>query len=132
MEAYGKLIGRMDDLQHLHSTMAVLGWDQQCYMPPGGIGERAAQFSLLSRLSHEWLVSDETHNLLQSAESETRGMDTDSNEALTVRAVRRDFDKASKIPTALVTELAEATTVAHEDLGRSRGQNPTSPNSRRP
>jgi carboxypeptidase Taq len=32
---------------------AVLGWDQQTYMPPGGVAARADQLATLSKISHQ-------------------------------------------------------------------------------
>ncbi len=38
----------------------MLSWDQQTYMPAGGVAGRAEQRATLNRLSHEMLASTET------------------------------------------------------------------------
>ena len=41
MENYQSLVARLAEIGHISSAAAVLSWDQQCYMPPGGANERA-------------------------------------------------------------------------------------------
>lgn len=120
MQNYDQLKARLAEIGHIGSAAAVLGWDQQCYMPPGGATERAEQFAVLGKITHEMFVSDETRRLLEGAEREAGDLSPDSDEAATVRVVRRDFDKSVKIPTGLVTEMAKATTHAHETWVKAR------------
>jgi carboxypeptidase Taq len=122
MDNYQKLIARLAEIGHLNTALAVLGWDQQCYMPPGGANERSEQYGVLGRLAHEMYVAEETQKLLQAAETEFLGAPEDSDEALTLRAVRRDFDKSVKIPGSLVAELGKATALAHEVWVRARAE----------
>ena len=114
MQNYDALVARMAELHHLGNAAAVLGWDQQCYMPPGGAPERAEGISLLSKLAHEMFVSDETRLLLEGAETEASALPKDSDAALTLRVVRREFDKSVKLPTTLVAELSRASALGHE------------------
>ncbi len=122
MEQYEKLKARLAEIGHIGTSMAVLGWDQQCYMPPGGAAERAEQFATLGKIAHELSVGDETRRLLEGAEAEVAGSDPGSDEAALVRVARRDFDKAVKIPTELVTEMAKATTLGHEIWVKARAE----------
>jgi len=123
MENYNLLIARLAEIGHLNTALAVLGWDQQCYMPPGGAGERAEQFAALGKIAHERFVSDETASLLEKAEAEASSEDPDSDARLTLRAVRRDYDKRVKLPTRLVEALAKETTLAHEIWVHARATN---------
>jgi carboxypeptidase Taq len=120
MEKYNALIARLSEIGHIGKAMAVLGWDQQCYMPPGGAHERAGQFGVLGKFTHEMFVADETRKLLEGAEAEADGLDADSDERLTLRAVRRSFDKSVKIPSALVAEMGMQTALAHEVWVKAR------------
>ena len=52
-EAYDELIRRSRELATLASCSAVLGWDEQTYMPPGGAAHRGNQMALLAGLHHE-------------------------------------------------------------------------------
>lgn len=120
MENYDKLRARLAEIGHVGTAAAVLGWDQQCYMPPGGANERAEQLAVLGKIAHELLVSDETRRLLEGAENEVADLGPDSDEAALVRVARRDFDKRVKLPTDLVAEIARATTIGHETWVRAR------------
>jgi len=50
------LLGEIFDL---NAAVAVLGWDQQTYMPTAGAEGRSMQLATLSRLAHDQFVSDE-------------------------------------------------------------------------
>src|SRR3990167_3196530 len=41
------------EIQHLDSILSLLHWDQETYMPLGGISPRSHQISTLSALIHE-------------------------------------------------------------------------------
>jgi carboxypeptidase Taq len=120
MEALDKLQARMGELTVLQTSAAVLEWDQQTNMPPGGAAIRAAQLSTLSRISHEMIVSKNTEDLLMKAEKEVESVDPDSDDAAYVRVTRHDFDHASKLPTDLVSTLARTTALAHENWAAAR------------
>ncbi len=122
-EKYQQLVKRLEDTQNLNRAAAVLGWDQQTHMPPGGAEARAAQLTTLSRLAHEMFVSDETARLLEDAAHETEGMDYDSVEASLIRVVRQDYDEQVKLPSELVAKIAHTTTLAHEVWAKARQDN---------
>ncbi len=104
----------------LRAAAAVLGWDQETYMPRGAIEARAAQLGTLGRLAHELFVAEETAALLAAAERETEGMEYDSDAASLVRVTQRDLDKATKLPSDLVAELARASSMAQQAWQEAR------------
>ncbi|MDX1935329.1 MAG: carboxypeptidase M32 [Capsulimonadales bacterium] len=120
MENYQKLLARLAEIGHLHTATAVLEWDQQCYMPRGGAQERAEQTALIGRIAHEMFVAEETAGLLAAAEQELAGAPPDGDAALTLRVIRRDFDKSVKIPSSLVAELNKSVALAHEIWVKAR------------
>ncbi len=61
MQQLVELAAELEDLNHIG---AVLGWDQQTYMPPGGAEERGLQLSSLGRIMHEKFTSDEVGQLI--------------------------------------------------------------------
>jgi carboxypeptidase Taq len=113
MEHYPQLIARLAEIRNLRDAASVLEWDQQCYMPHGGAASRAEQLATLGKLTHGMFVADETARLLAGAEAECAGLEAQSDERLTLRVVRRDFDKATKLPSSLVADLARSTAMAH-------------------
>jgi carboxypeptidase Taq len=117
------LKARLADIGNLRRAAAVLEWDLQTCMPPGGAKARSEQLALLSRLAHEQFVAEETRRLLERAESEAQGRDPDSDEARLIRNVRRDFDRAVKIPTALAAEMAGHAALSQEVWAKARAGN---------
>jgi len=123
MTAIEQLKQRMADVGTLQSSAAVLEWDQQTHMPPAGAERRSSQLALLSKLGHEMLTSTETGRLLAEAERGADALDADSDDAAYLRVARRDFDKAAKLPTKLVEEIAQVTALAHEQWAAARAGN---------
>lgn len=114
------LEAHLAEIKALSEAAALLGWDQQTYMPAGGAGSRAAQMAALSGVIHEKMTGAETARRLQAAEAAALGADPDSDEAALVRAVRRDFDQATKLPGELVAETARVTALAHAHWADAR------------
>src|SRR5687767_10687279 len=102
----------MKEIELLDTARGVLEWDQQTYMPDGGVSRRAEQIGLLSRMVHEQNISAETGDLLARAEMEVSGLDPDSDETRLVANVRRDYDRNVKIPAKLAEEIAHHSAVA--------------------
>lgn len=117
---YNALIARLAEISQIRRASAVLSWDHVTYMPPGGASARAQQMTTLRKLTHEMFSAAQTGELLSAAEAETAGLDAESRERLTLRSVRRDYDKAVKLPSTLVAELAHATAVGHSTWVKSR------------
>src|SRR3569833_1085776 len=120
MTAIDALKQRTAEAVTLTTTAAVLEWDQQTQMPPAGAQRRASQIALVQKLAHDTLVSTETEQLLKRAEAESTGLDPDSDDAAYQRVTRRDFDKASKIPSKLVEEIASTSVLAHQEWAKAR------------
>ena len=59
-----KLRTILAEVSDLGYAAALLGWDQQTYMPPGGAEARGNQLALLGRLAHEYGTSPELGKLL--------------------------------------------------------------------
>jgi carboxypeptidase Taq len=105
---------RMADLADLHHAASLASWDQQTMMPPRGGQSRAESLATLERISHELMVDDETGRLIEGAAAELNGTAYDSDDASLVRLVRRDWEKARRVPTDLAAELARAASVGQE------------------
>lgn len=108
------------DVNALSSAIAIMDWDQQCLMPPGGGDARAEHVGALSRMAHEAFVSDEVQNLAQKAKAEVAPGSDD--EAL-LRVVQRNLDIRTKIPAKLVAEKSKLAAIAHETWVKARANN---------
>ena len=100
------------EVKLIESCAAVLGWDQETMMPEGGVELRSAQLSHLARLSHQAFTSTEMGDLIAAAKSECAALPEEHPDRVDVREIERDWNKATKLPEALVSELAELSSKA--------------------
>lgn len=118
--SYKKLCEVLGEVADLRVASAVLEWDQQTYMPPGGAGGRAMALATLGTLAHARFVSDEVGALLEAAQAELQGADADSDEARLVRVTRRLYDKDRKVPGEWVGEFTRETSLAQQTWQKAR------------
>ena len=118
-ECYSVLFEKLREIYLTHSVSALLEWDQDTYMPPRGAETRAAQLALVTGAAHERLVADEFREALEVAE---RKRSEDPIEATNLREARRVYDRAAKLPTRLVQDIARATTLARADWAKARAE----------
>ncbi len=109
---YDEFIGRVKELQTSRAIEALLDWDQETYMPKRAAEDRADQLALIAGLSHEKLTADELGDLLTRLESED--LADDHVLVTNVREVRREHDRAIKLPKSLVQEIARTSTLGKD------------------
>ncbi|HVN15231.1 MAG TPA: carboxypeptidase M32 [Anaerolineales bacterium] len=102
------------EVADLRNTAAVLGWDQQTFMPQGGSEARGYQLATLGKLAQIKFTSDEVGKLLDDLKAEYAGADPESDDAAYVRVAARDYEKAVRVPPEFVAEQAVVTTRAFE------------------
>jgi carboxypeptidase Taq len=112
--AIAQLRERLAEIEDLRIASAVLGWDQQTKMPPGGAEVRAEALATLERIHHEKFIAAETGRLLEAAEAELDGRGPSSEDALLLRFVRRRWDKARRVPSELAAAMARAASIGQE------------------
>jgi carboxypeptidase Taq len=100
------------EVTDLSRAAALLEWDQETYMPPGGVTARSEQISTLRRLAHARFIAADLGRLLSELEDETAGRPFDSTEASLVRVTRRDYEQERKLTPELVAEVARAGSAA--------------------
>ncbi len=122
-DAYTELIRRAKELGVLNSCAAVLGWDHQTYMPAKGVALRGEQMAFLASLSHQKFTDPKNGELLATVEASEMVSDPVSDSAANVREIRRSYDRATKIPQALVEELARVTTQAQQVWEQAKKKN---------
>jgi len=122
-EKYQALLRHLRDITNLQRASAVLEWDQQTQMPPGGAEARAGQLATLARISHEIFISERTARLLEDAARELDSAAYDSDEASMVRVTQLDYEEAVKLPADHVAAVSEATSRAHAIWAKARQDN---------
>lgn len=119
--AYAALCRHFRDVALLGSTSALLAWDQETCLPKGAGDRRADQLALLAGLAHERATDPRVGAWLAACEADA-AVTADADRAANVRGWRRDFDRATKLPPALVTELAEVESKAQQAWAEARAQ----------
>ena len=115
----GELRERLATIHDINAANALLAWDQQTYMPEGAIADRAEGMATLSRIAHEMFTDAKTGNLLDNLKDH---FDADSDERAIVRVARRSYDRATKLPAALVQDLTRTTTLAEPAWAEARAK----------
>ena len=121
--AYSDLVRRSKELGVLNSCAAVLGWDQQTYMPANGANLRGEQMALLASLAHQRFTDPKIGELLAAVEGSDLVKEPESDAAANLRELRRGYDRATKLPQALVEELARVTTQAQQVWQTAKAKN---------
>ncbi len=119
-EQMNELRERVAEIVDLGQAAAVLGWDQETMMPPKGAEYRATQQATLHGVIHERLTNARIGELLSSLEEPDVQSTLSEVDRAIVRVIRRDYDRATKLPESLVKDLAMATTRGVESWRRAR------------
>jgi carboxypeptidase Taq len=114
---------RLLEIADIDAALAVLGWDQATYMPPGGAPYRARQMATLSRLSFEKFTSAEMGRLLDELQPYAESLPYDDDNAALVRATRRQYERQTRIPSHFVAEMTEHTAISYDVWTRARPAN---------
>ena len=112
---YEELIRRSREISLLSSCSELLSWDEETYMPPGGVEQRGRQLALLAGLRHEMVSNPAVGELLETLESSPLVEDPDTPEAANVREIRKSHDRRRKIPRALLEEIVRVSTTAQRE-----------------
>lgn len=119
IEQLKRLLGEVADLGY---AAALLSWDQQVNMPPGGAGPRVMQLATVSRLAHEKFVSDEMGDAIEAAKAHIGDLEADSDDARLVKKTAHDFTKEVKVPSDWVSEFSRITALAHREWEQARAE----------
>ncbi len=99
------LKNRLLEINDLDSVNAVLSWDQNTFMPPGGAALRARQYALLARLSQEKFIDPVIGKLLDDLQPYEESLPYDSDDASLIRVTRRQYERAVKVPPEFIGEF---------------------------
>jgi carboxypeptidase Taq len=106
-KSYADLLSHLRHAATVDSVRALLSWDQESLMPVKASDLRADQLSWLARQAHEMKTDPALGDLIGACEADS-AVTSDPDEAANLREIRRDYDKATKLPADLVAEFTEA------------------------
>ena len=108
------------ELSTFGGIAALLGWDQMTYMPHGGVKDRSEQSSLISRLIHERVISDDFWKHIEQLAKSENFQKLKDNDKSVVSRLRKDVEKARKIPSSFVEKMSKTTTIAYSSWEEAR------------
>ena len=111
------------ELSLLGGISALLGWDQMTYMPYKGTQERSKQLALISRLSHERFISDRLYKHVKKLSNQKVFEKLDESHKIVVKRLKKDIEKARKVPSEFVEKLSKTTTIAYAAWQKARKDN---------
>lgn len=120
MSAIERLKATWYDVNALMKASTIMGWDQQVLMPPGAAQARGKHQAILARMMHEKITGDELRRLADLAEAEA---EPGSDDAATVRAVRREIDVRLALPKELVERKSQVSSDAYLVWRKARVEN---------
>lgn len=117
IDQFRNLLAEVHDLQ---AAGALLEWDQEVMMPPGGAEDRAAQLATINSLAHEKFISEQMGEALEAARAEVSELDPDSDSARLVSEVGRDIEKQRKVSADWVGRFSVAKSRAQKVWQQAR------------
>ncbi len=111
---------RLQEIADIRYAIALLQWDQETYMPTGGLATRSRQIATLSELAHTRFTDADTGNLLNSLLERT---DLTGDHRSNIELSKYDFDQQSRLPGSFVREMSETVSQAFNHWADARQQN---------
>ncbi len=111
---YEKLCTHAREVAILNSTQSLLGWDERTKLPPAGGEYRAEQMSYLAGFTHKKLTAPEVGDWLAELADSNLAADPHSDAGADILNMRRDYDRKTKLPQALVEELAKLSVLGQQ------------------
>jgi carboxypeptidase Taq len=118
---YTDLLGRLRQVATFGSIAEQLAWDQETMMPPKAARFRAEELATISSLAHERAIDARVGELLAECEANDE-LTADPHVAANLREMRRDYERARKLPPDLVAEMSETSSLALEAWKTARAE----------
>jgi carboxypeptidase Taq len=119
-ELYTEYTTKMQQLADIKNAIAVLGWDQETYLPEKGAAFRGQQITTLSSIAHEMFAAAPLGELLQELHQR---QDLTPVQQKNVALSLEDYEKNKKYPAAFVAELSTATNACYHGWLKARKAN---------
>jgi carboxypeptidase Taq len=111
------LLARLRELNDLASAVKLMEWDQAVMMPVQGGPRRARATAALEGLTHARFTDPEMGALIEKLRA---GDSRDEDQEASLRILKRDYDRAVKVPADLVKAIAETRGLAYQAWTKAR------------
>lgn len=118
--SYDQLCQQAREITLLHGASHVLGWDQETFMPAKGVEHRSRILAFLSGQAHEKFTSKKFASALEKAEDEAGSAEHGSVVKANVEQLRREYDRATKLPKKLVEQFSAAVSLGQAAWAKAR------------
>src|SRR3954464_14834366 len=112
--AYDSLCKHAREVAILNSVQGLLSWDERTKLPTAGGDYRAEQMSYLAGLIHQKLTAPVVGDWLVELAGSDLAADPHSDTGADILNMRRDYDRKTKLPQALVEELAKLSVLGQQ------------------
>ncbi|WP_283647054.1 carboxypeptidase M32 [Marinovum algicola] len=116
MSAYDELMTFQRQTEALAQVAGRLGWDQETMMPPGAAEQRGEELGAMEEMLHARRTAPEVGQWLAAVEDST----LDAVGRAQMRHIRRNYERAVRVPAALAARIARTTSVAYGKWARAR------------
>lgn len=110
-----RLLERTRTIGDLQSASALLGWDQETYMPDGAAAARSEQVATIDAMVHDLYTNDEAGAIAEDVSEGNEDWHGDL-----IREFRRKRDRATRVPVSFVRELSKATSIGQHSWRKAR------------
>jgi carboxypeptidase Taq len=97
------------ELAMLDGINSLLNWDQKTFMPPKSYLDRAEQISVISRMAHNKFIAPAFQKLV----NDTIKTRLRKKDRAVLERLKKDLDKAKKLPASFVEEESKTTALAY-------------------
>ena len=104
----------------LESIEELLGWDERTMLPPAGGEFRAEQITYLSGMVHTRRTDPQVGRWLEELVESPLAADPHSDTGTTIRQIKRDYEKRTKLPQSLVEELSRTSVLGQQAWTKAR------------
>ncbi len=116
MTAFEELLAKGKDIVLVGTSLGVLNWDLETYMPPKGARQRGAQIGMLSKIVHRMTIDPALRKLIEKVDKDTLS-EVDQRDFY---LVKKNYDEAIKLPEKLVADIAEQQTASSVTWRRAK------------
>ena len=116
MAAYDDLMAFQRETQALAQVAGRLGWDQETMMPRDAAPQRGEEMAAMEGVLHARRTDPRVADWLAAAET------SGEVEVAQLREIRRSYERASKVPAKLASEIARVTSEAQGAWAAARAE----------
>ena len=117
-QIYEQVLNHYKRIAYLQNGTSILHWDHMVNIPPMGVAKRGEVLALMEGLAHEWICSPRFVEGIDQLHEKSSELNADQQ--ANVRELKREVDRATKVPPDLVQELARHGTLSHQVWAEAR------------